>query len=184
MLILLTSLLLAATTPPGLTVVEETQYYEVTGSSAEELRASILRLAPRDHTGKRGVGMTSWQVRWGYEVKQTASACVRTSLDIKVNLVIALPRWKNRYDDSGLADRWNIYLAALEGHERGHLEIALRGAQELHEHLSRISSAKTCALLEQSLDSTANDLLDDLNRVQVDYDRRTQHGLTQGVKFY
>ena len=183
MLILLTTFLLTAATP-GLTVVEETQYYEVTGSSAEELRASILRLAPRDHTGQRGVGMTSWQVRWGYGVKQTASACVRTSLDIKVNLVIALPRWKNRYDDSGLADRWNIYLAALEGHERGHLEIALRAAQELHEHLARIVSAKTCALLEQSIDSTANDLLDDLNRVQVDYDRRTQHGFTQGVRFY
>ena len=179
---LLAGLLLSAATT-GLTIAESTQYYEVAGSSADELRAAIALRAPRDHTGQRGVGMTSWEVRWGYQLKQTASGCTRTSLKMEVNLVIALPRWKNRYDNTALADRWNTYLAALEGHERGHLEIALREAHEIYAQLSRLNSAKTCALLEESIDSTGKTMVDDLNRVQSDYDRRTKHGATQGVQF-
>lgn len=183
MWMLLTGLLLGAATP-GLTIVESTEYYEVTGSSAQELLAAIARHAPGDQKGRRGVGMTSWEARWQYQLKKTPSGCVRTSFDMNVTLVIMLPRWRNRYDATGLADRWNIYVAALEGHERGHLEIALRGAQEMHERLSRIDSAGTCGQLEQLIDSTGEALLDDLDRVQFDYDRRTNHGATQGVRFY
>lgn len=175
--------MLLAAPPSGPTIVESTEYYEVGGSSADELRAAIARRGPRDHTGKRGVGMTSWEARWSYQLKETASGCVRTAFEMKVTLVIALPKWKNRYDATALADRWNIYLAALEAHERGHLEIALREAQEIYAQLSRITSAGTCAQLEESIDSTGKALIDDLNRVQVDYDRRTNHGATQGVRF-
>jgi predicted secreted Zn-dependent protease len=182
MWMLLTGLFLGAATP-GLTIVESTEYYEVTGASAQELLAAIARGAPRDEKGRRGVGMTYWEARWQYQLKQTPSGCVRTSFDMNVKLVIMLPRWKNRYDATALADRWNIYVAALEGHERGHLEIALRGAQEMHERLSQIDSAKTCDQLEQLIDTTGESLLDDLDRVQSDYDRRTRHGATQGVNF-
>ena len=183
MFLLLAGLLFGATTS-GLTITESTEYYEVTGSSAEELWVAIHRQAPRDHKGKRGVGMTHWEMQWKYQLKQTSSGCVPTSLNIAVEIITTLPRWKNRYSDTALADTWNRYLAALEAHEREHLEIALRATQEIHERLSRLDAARTCTLLQNSIDSTAEALLNDLDRVQSEYDRRTNHGVSQGVRFH
>jgi predicted secreted Zn-dependent protease len=57
-------LLQLALAPPR--VDETVKYYEVRGSSAQELRAALDRLGPESDDGERFDAFTAWHVRWRY----------------------------------------------------------------------------------------------------------------------
>jgi predicted secreted Zn-dependent protease len=164
-------------------VVERSEYYEVVGSSPNELRAAIDHVRPTDPAGEPHDAVTSWDVRWQFRLAKTASGCAVTSFGTSVEIVTTLPRWSNRQAGSALAARWDKYLAALESHEREHVQITLRATRMIHEQLSQFGTGLTCALLEESINAKGHALLDELASEHETYDRRTRHGASQGVRF-
>jgi predicted secreted Zn-dependent protease len=165
------------------TVVERSEYYEVAGSSAEELRAAIDRLRPKDGRGERHDAVTRWDVHWEYRYSSAAGPCALTSFATSVEVSTRLPKWSNRDAGSWLAERWDRYMPALEDHENGHAQIGLRAARAIQEHVSALDPARTCALLEDSIRSKGEALLDKHRSEDAEYDRRTKHGASQGVRF-
>lgn len=176
-------LLLESVVVAAPTVVERSEYYEVAGSSAEQLRASINRMRPNDGKGERHDAVTRWDVHWQYRYRSAAGACALTSFTTSVEVLTTLPTWSNREAGSRLAERWDRYITALKDHERGHARIGLRAAREIQERISALEPAPTCPLLEESIKSKGEALLDAHRSEEVEYDRRTKHGSLQGARF-
>jgi predicted secreted Zn-dependent protease len=182
MLVVLAVLVLGLV-PSTPTVVERTEYYEVSGSSERELRVAIDQARPKDQEGVRHDAVTNWDVRWKYRYETVNTGCALASLETTLEVVSIFPRWSNRGSGSPLAQRWDKYLAALDEHEVGHLQIARRAAREIHERLSELNLARTCPLLKESIDSKGRALLDQFRSEGAEYDRQTKHGASQGARF-
>ena len=91
---------LVAQTP---TVEERVDYYEVAGSSEDELRAAIDKQRPKDRAGERHDAVTDWDVQWEYRFVTSGNGCALGSLVTTLEVVTILPRWPNR--QSGRVDR-------------------------------------------------------------------------------
>src|SRR5262245_33407232 len=181
MLTILIGLLLAVTATPR--VVEQREYYAVRGSSENELRSALNRLRPRDAKGEAHDAITRWDVRWEYRYASAAGNCALTSFSTSVEVVMTIPRWANREAGSPLAARWERYITALEAHERGHAEIVIRAAKAIQERLSALEPVPTCQALEASIKAKGEALLDEHRREEVEFDRRTEHGMREGARF-
>jgi predicted secreted Zn-dependent protease len=157
---------------PGLRI----EYYEVSGRTAEEIRASIDRLRPADpNTGVRVDAFTSWYMHWN--VPGSPEGVCRTELAVvTVDVTVGLPRLA----DPGavrpaVLQRWNRYLAALEAHEANHVRLAYEG----RDAVLRAIRASDCANGPQA----ARAAMEEARRRNDEYDRLTQHGMTEGAHF-
>ncbi len=191
-LMLLSGLLLAACSnaPPANTVVLEREilYYDVTGASAGELREQLDL--------QRGIeqvdAYTDWQIQWRYDYAQGADGCGLESLTVRLDVTLTFPRWtppggvsphRPNVPVGELQERWRAYLAALETHEQGHEKLATQAADEIAADLSSLPPYPSCAELERAADEVGERILQHYRQQELEYDRETEHGATQGARF-
>lgn len=166
----------------GQTIVEQSETYAVSGSTASDLRANMNRVRPKDPADQPADGVTYWDMRWKHSYTKTSDTCMVSSVTITMEIRTKLPWWIDRQPGTTLVERWDGFIIALKNHEEGHAEIARRGAAALRERLSGLS-ARTCPLLDELADATADALVDHLKKENAAYDQRTRHGASQGVRF-
>lgn len=77
-------------------------------------------------------------------------------------------------------NRWNRYYLALFKHEQQHKDYAVSAAKELDLKLNDLK-LQPCAQLEKNISSQAQQILDKYKRLEQDFDRRTEHGIKQGI---
>lgn len=82
--------------PAAAAVDERTEYYEITGSTAQELRRAMDRLRPTDAKGRRFDGHTRWDVRWRYQLTSGERSCALKEFGTSVQIVVTLPNWSGR----------------------------------------------------------------------------------------
>jgi predicted secreted Zn-dependent protease len=76
------------------TVSETFEYYEVTGSTVAELRASLDGNGPRkSRSGRPSAGFTQWNVEWSYLWTTTSDECRLTRVSTTLTVATTLPRW-------------------------------------------------------------------------------------------
>lgn len=167
--------------PPD--VQERVKYYQVTGSSALDLRESINRLRPKDDNGEGFDGFTRWKVRWRYRYELGDDGCAASAVATFVDIETTLPKWSSRTAGAALAKQWNDYAQALRDHERGHADIAVRAAEAIQQQVSALPPTSTCLALEESIERRAAQLLERYRDEEAGYDTRTRHGATQGALF-
>ena len=161
-----------------------TEYYSVEGTSGREIRKSLNRNTPIQKNGRNFDGQTKYNVRWNFWWRQRTNSCrmnrVATNLDIKYTL----PKLKNTKGLSPqLQQKWSSYMTALIAHEVEHKEIALDMAYVIEEEISHIQPAKTCQELSANANRLGNQIVQEFKEVQADFDRRTNHGATEGAVF-
>jgi predicted secreted Zn-dependent protease len=66
-------------------------------------------------------------------------------------------------------------------HEHGHRDIALEGAEALRQALTSLPPGPTCEQVALNAQATADNFVTRYNERQVQYDRLTNHGATQGA---
>jgi len=163
--------------PPGTTVFPDEEYYEVTGSSVEEIRRS-LRAGAAEAIGGNAVGYHRWNVRWSYQYQETPLGCEVTEIDIDLESTITLPRWRDRgSSDSSLVAYWDAYLGALRSHEYCHRVLAYQQANELFRMLRRFRSP-SCGLLRPDADATGQRILEKYRQANQEYDGASRGHLT------
>ena len=151
-------------------------YYEITGSTANELREEMNKLGPLDLTdGLCYDARTDWYVSWtwpGYG----KSECDLSKTNVNYDIKVTVPVWKPKSDiDPALVDRWNHYMNSLALHEQGHVDIIV-------DHYLKVKDAiqaATCDTAEQA----AQEVSEELRSLNEVYDRETQHGNLQGAVF-
>ena len=151
------------------------QYFDITGTTAGELRDSINAQGPLDSGGRRNDALTMWSIDWTWPLNADSS-CILDSATISTTITVTFPRWQPPPGASAsLIDQWNAYEAALVTHESGHVSFVVATAPEV---LAAIKGA-TCAAAE----AAAQAAVGRIRQHDIDYDAETNHGGTQGARF-
>jgi predicted secreted Zn-dependent protease len=168
--------------------VRETLYYDVAGASADELRTQLDLQSEIE----QGDAYTDWQIQWRYDYARSADGCGLVSLTVSLDVTLTFPRWtppesaaphRPSVPVGELQEQWRAYLAALEVHEQGHEKLAAQAADEIVTALSSLPLYPSCAELERAADEAGERILEHYRQLELEYDRETEHGATQGARF-
>ncbi len=152
------------------------EFYDVEGTTAPELLASIRRERPRSY---RYFAQTAWNVTWRAE--WNGDPCRVRWADIRATIVVTMPRWKAPPDaPPGLVEDWNRMVRALSIHEAGHVENAREAEREVRRALMGVT-APSCNMMTLRTRQAAQWVLDGARLRDRRYDERTRHGWTQGA---
>jgi predicted secreted Zn-dependent protease len=106
-----------------------------------------------------------------------------TGIRIDFESTIRVPEWRKPADaPAELVTAWQSYIAALDDHEREHERIALTMAGDLVQRLERMSDL-SCRQLGVDARREAETMSQRMQERQAQFDRDTQHGATQGVRW-
>ena len=165
-------------------VTESFNYYDVSGSTVQELRADLNRKRPTDKDGKHFDAFTRWYIRWHYDYQTGSNQCAIASVSTTVNVTITFPRLSETADTPGAVNQaFADYRQKLLLHEKGHAQNAIDTAKRIDDGITALRPLGTCAGLGQAANSLGYSLIEAANQWDIDYDRRTRHGATQGARF-
>lgn len=168
-------------------LTREEKYYQISGTTPKELRKQLDKYGPIEkETGKKFDARTDWTIEWHYYYNESGSECkIDTNrVDVTLTLAFTYPEWKYPADaSSSLVDKWNTYMKNLVLHEEGHASIASEGAQTIYNTIIAMPASATCAALEKATNAAAQEQIDEIKRLEKQYDKETEHGRTQGAIF-
>jgi predicted secreted Zn-dependent protease len=154
----------------------ELAYYDVSGSTADEIQRSLLARQPRDpNDGVPVAALTSWSMHWSWRARPDGGCDLsRPSIDFRAQTL--LPRLVSEDDLSPeLRTRWRAFLAAVHAHEARHV----RNAYEQRRDVAAAIQASDCASAGAAAAATVRAIA----QGDFDYDRETRHGATEGAVF-
>lgn len=164
--------------PPGISYHEHLESYQVTGTD----RASIgegIRALPIN--GQRFAGSYKWNMAWRYQTHARNAICYMSQATVAIDATITLPQWSAPHDaNPALVDDWNRYTSALTTHETGHRELVLAGAKRMQRALLDVSP-QPCGSMQTAAKRAAQAQMEEIRNEDVQYDRTTRHGATQGA---
>jgi predicted secreted Zn-dependent protease len=186
LLVPLAALIIAATSAASEPVVTETiDYYDVSGADVGDIRGELNRVGPVSVVdGKRYDATVRWHVSWNYQYKQFAASCAIATASTAVKATISFPRLKTDMSTpSELKQAFANFADKLMLHEKGHVQTAIDIAKRIEDSIRALPPERTCPGLGEFANNLGRALIKEANQMDLDYDRRTQHGRTQGVKF-
>ncbi len=161
---------------PGVFITKETKYYDVSGSTENELKAQITTL------GIHGfMGWTTPSHRWNYTFRMQDGTCRIDLVRVDTLITLTYPNWNNPNDDQKLAAWWRGSLAALEDHERGHELTAGNTSKRIYDALYYLPPYPSCDELKQASNARAEALIEEARKTDQEYDRVTDHGRLQTI---
>jgi predicted secreted Zn-dependent protease len=165
-------------------VTERFSYYDVSGSTVQELRADLSRKRPSDKEGARYDAITRWHIRWNYRYQPAGRLCEIQKPSVTVEVTILFPRLKDAGSTPAqVVQAFAHYTEKLLLHERGHAQNAIDTAGKMERELRNLRPRASCNVLQEHANGLARSLVKEANAWDVDYDLRTRHGATQGARF-
>jgi predicted secreted Zn-dependent protease len=161
--------------------------YTVTGKTANELSRSLDAQAISDPHEPRSkyYALVEWYV--GYDppqLKQTARGCELDRANVTIVLTMTLPALTTRQGiASDVLSRWDTFLANTITHEKGHVTRALDGVRNLQRDFGNLPPQSDCRMMDIRIRDVFKKNFDQIDRVNVQYDDETDHGVTQGAVF-
>ena len=186
-MLLALALALPACMPPAYAAVDiddQVERYPITGSTPADLRREMNAKGPHSSDGRRFDGHTRWHVSWRYQYSNSGSGCTIASVNTSVKVTMTLPEWRNEGSANGDTRRhWSGYIVALERHEQGHRRHGIDAANEVDRAIAALPPAGNCDALGANANALGMSILRKYNQRDLDYDRDTRHGATQGARF-
>ena len=144
------------------------RYYEVEGRTPAEIYASLRARAPQRDDG---VANTAWHMRVGWQEARRGSGCTVSDPMASLSITVMLPRLVTSPLSRDAADYWRRTLRGLEIHEAGHARIALAHRNDFAE----AGEGASC----RDIHAIAARVQAKVEKIQADYDRDTDHGISQ-----
>ena len=158
-------------------------HYDVSGASAQEIRAEMDRLGPIDErTKRRSDATTRWYVKWTYRYRNVGQDCAIARVSVTVDVTITMPRLKPG-SPADLARTFSEFTDKLREHEEGHAQNGIDIGSRIEAAIRDIKPYPTCEELGRAANALGDRLVKEANQNDVEYDARTQHGRTQGARF-
>lgn len=163
-------------------------HYSFGGRSQAAATRNYLAAKPQgvSYRGKpfRAAAQTTWRLAYRTKFHATPVSCAITSIEVVVPVRYMMPRWLD-YERAGkqAQRRWDKFYQRLFFHEQGHGKIALAGGQDLYDALAEIGTQPDCNLLRDKSRKALGEIRAQTKQRQRAYDRRTNHGIRQGVGF-
>jgi predicted secreted Zn-dependent protease len=166
-------------------VIESVHYYDVTGATAREVRASLNREGPiSGNDDKRYDAVCRWNVAWKFQYRRGNGSCGIESATTEVKITITFPRLKtDETTSASLVKAFASYSEKLMVHEKGHAQNAIDTAQKIEAGILALRPEPTCDAMRTAANALGQTFIKAANQADIDYDRRTQHGATQGARF-
>jgi predicted secreted Zn-dependent protease len=155
----------------------DVQYYDVSGNSLFEIRRALNRVRPRDPNDGLSVdALSHWYISWRWPDGPNGSGCDLGRAELRFTGAVRMPRLvETPATPEAVRIRWRRYAEALARHEAGHI----RHAYDNQARILAAIRASTCANAgDAALEATRA-----LARWDLQYDRLTAHGASQGARF-
>jgi len=166
----------------SLEVFETTNYYIIHGNSVEELNQQRRAHGEPDKDGRRWGGMLNWNIKWSYPYILKTDGCATGPVKVIVNVTYTLPKWEKPEEVSyELAYQWETFSKAIKKHEDGHKNFAVEAGQKILNALSVIPPQPTCKDLDKKANATGKAPKDEARELNKLYDKKTNHGESQGA---
>ena len=157
----------------------EQRHYTAELRNGASLLAALNRASPIRERGRIFHGYTRWFVEWRFHWRDGADGCEISQVSTALRVTVTLPRL--RTNDADATARFETYVAALETHEMGHVQVARDAARDIDAGLRTLPPSPTCGALEQAANALGHRRLEAARAVERRYDRDTGHGRTQGA---
>jgi len=168
--------------PSQVQVKEKFDYYEIDGSTTDELRAQMKRNGTTWNDGKVYAALTTWDIHYHYDIAPTnggyALSAITTSVDVTIHLPKLVPSARTPVQ---LISSWNSYLQHLKTHEFGHRDIAIGIGKEIYQALAALGSSSSKSELDREAQNLVKAKFQRLKEDQIGYDQETRHGKEQGA---
>jgi predicted secreted Zn-dependent protease len=138
-------------------------YYNVSGASLKDAAEAISDLPE--------AGSAEWYPHYDYEADGHG---VVTSATVTVGWRITLPHWDG-YSSAAPAEQgeWDRFLAALEAHERGHLDLAEQYLRDIDQQMVGHSARRAKQAFEH--------VVHEIQAASDAYDHGNDHGRNEGT---
>ena len=102
--------------------------------------------------------------------------------EVTVNSTRFLPEWDPPDDaPAALVKRWKAWLAELEVHEQGHVDIGIQTAQRLREEILSLRPTSECESLRKEVGALGKEHVARGKEADARYDEVTNHGEKQSL---
>lgn len=153
------------------------EYYDITGSSAKELKAQIVELGPEGADSSN-----QWRVKWFYDFALVEAGCTSGPTVVDVTVTHIFPDWVDMEGASqDLIDDWNKYLEALHEHGEFHREVGYNAGDMIWDAITTVHPNSSCSVVEETIDVAVNTIIEEQQQKDSAYDAETEGGLTQGA---
>lgn len=164
-----------------LKVREGYRFYDITGKTLDDLIQEIKLNGTKWNDGKVYSAMTNWDIHYKYEVICQNGRYSVKSAATRVDILYNMPRLNLATCAPELVTTWSNYLTHLQGHEFGHKDLAVKTASEVNEMFGTLPSFAREEDLAAEITKRTEEKFKKLKEIQIEYDRDTRHGETQGA---
>lgn len=184
LIIIFILLLISAESIAELSESVEYKYYAISPRSPSEIKPELMRNSPiREGNGSYN-GHTDWYIEWRNQSRQTPDGCQLISYTTKVHVVHILPALSEQVRDKQTIDVFNKFNSILTQHEKNHGNHGLTAAREIDKAFSEIPTQQNCRDLAQMINNIGNAIVQKYTQADIEYDRITDNGLTEGAVIY
>jgi len=161
---------------------ERTEYYDVRGTTAEELTRQMARLGPPQPSGRRAWALTAWQIESKYTLVPGKSDCRLVEPRVTLDVLTTIPRWTDSGTGPGkLRVAWRKMLVAIVEHEQVHRTHAVGAAERTAELLARLAPHADCARMERQARIVLKREMASARKLSRAFDQETDFGALEGV---
>jgi predicted secreted Zn-dependent protease len=158
---------------------ESTEYYSVDTNDKTLLLNKLNQATPITEGGETFYGKAHSYITWKYTWRYDEDECWIVSAETDTATTYTLPLLIT--NNAQLQAIWDEWFRKLELHERGHHMLALNIAKQINSAIESMPSKRNCELLEHAANEIGNELIEELDKRNKAYDKRTEHGHTQGA---
>jgi predicted secreted Zn-dependent protease len=157
-------------------------FYDIFPISTLDFDKEMRKRSPIKNNEQKFNAYTDWHVKWDFRWKEKNGGCIITKANTSLSVTYRLPRIaKDHPTPPNVRQSFKNYYTALLKHEKNHMRSGLSAAREIENALLNLGYFETCDQLDTSANATANKIVSKYNEQDKEYDRKTEHGKTEGA---
>ena len=157
----------------------DVEEYRIDGYNVSTLRESMRK--KRKHAYN---AYTKWDITWNWKFSQGNGGFKMHSFVANLKIKYTIPKWRERQRaDPALQKEWNRYIEATKLHEKGHADIGKACVAEIDRTVtSKRWTGSNQPEISERLNKHCQAILKKYIDREVAYDKKTNHGFTQGAR--
>ncbi len=166
--------------PEGLTIDLTYNYYEVDGSTFEDIHRSLQSRGP-EVDGRTYYALTGVETGFRYKHVEDGPICKLDDVGVQARVVMRLPQWSG-HDAAAksVRDAWEVFVNRLIRHEAEHYRIIEEGARRIYNHLQDLT-VHSCQVADAGAQRIIRRISDDQASANESFDYASNHGARDGA---
>jgi predicted secreted Zn-dependent protease len=160
------------------------KFYEINAKTEGQIFYQLNNCVPYNK-GETAVGVTYTNFNRTFDYNNFGGQiCNIKNVAVGVHSTVLYPRW-NPVDETSkyLINKWNTFIRNLKMHEEVHVNIGNKYSKKYYDYLKQLADSQTCVDSIAVIDAKQDEIAKEMDDANIEYDRVTDHGRTQGASF-